>query len=113
MRPSAATQRLQVQIGERIAGAYLVTGILGYGGMGEVYEAVEVDLDRRVAIKVASDARGARLLRREAQALAAVRHRSLPTVFRCGAHRGLRYIALERIAGVTLDDRLTTIRRVS
>ena len=113
MRFSAPTTRLQVPIGELVADTYLVTGVLGYGGMGEVYEANEVALDRRVAIKIASDAKAALLLRREAQALAAVRDRGLPTVYRCGAHRGLRFIALERLDGVTLDEHLMRARRLS
>ena len=107
------TQRLQLPIGEGIADTYRITGVLGYGGMAEVYEAEEIALGRTVAIKVATDPQGALLLRREAQALAAVRHRGLPTVYRCGAHRGIRYIALERLRGVTLDAYLARIGRAS
>ena len=92
--------------GDIVADTYVVTGVLGTGGMSEVYDAVEPALDRQVAIKVATDAGTARLLRAEGQALAAIHHRGLPQIHRLGADRGQRFLALERLAGRTLDEDL-------
>ena len=60
-------------------GAYEIVSLLGAGGMGEVYRAVDTDLKREVAIKVlpesfAGDAERLARLRREAEVLAVLNH---------------------------------------
>ncbi|MEM6995617.1 MAG: serine/threonine-protein kinase, partial [Myxococcota bacterium] len=91
-------------------GRYEVDRLLGAGGMGSVFAGRDLELDRHVAIKVihaasshASDSYRERLIR-EAQALAALSHPNVVTVFEVGAHDGAVYIAMELVEGPTLAD---------
>jgi len=84
-----------------LAGVYEIRSLLGAGAMGQVYEARDHDLDRRVAIKAAWP--GLPSLRQEARALAAFRHPSLVTVHTLGEHRGAEFLVMERIYGVSLE----------
>jgi len=82
---------------------------LGKGGSGVVYEAVDLSLGRRVAVKtlptVCSPSDIARL-RREAQTLAAVSHRNLATVYGFKVYRGTPMIIMEFVDGSTLAERI-------
>jgi serine/threonine-protein kinase len=89
-----------------VSGVYEVVGLLGEGGMGQVFEAVDHVLNRRVALKVSWALPHAPPLVNEARALAAFRHPSLVTVHTLGEHRGLDYIVMERIYGTSLADHL-------
>src|SRR5690242_11582408 len=81
------------QVGEWIDGCYKLLRVLGRGGMSRVFEADELRLSRRVAIKVMDDAEeSAEALVREARALAAVRHPGLPAIYGMGVHRGWTYL---------------------
>jgi serine/threonine protein kinase len=92
-----------LSLGTLLAGTYELRSLLGGGAMAHVYEAYDQLLDRRVAVKVAR--RGALpLLRVEGRALAAVRHRSLVTVFHFGVHDGVEYLVMERLSGASLRD---------
>ncbi|MBX7077833.1 MAG: serine/threonine-protein kinase [Nannocystaceae bacterium] len=83
---------------------YHVLRPLGGGGMGLVFAAWDPALDRVIAIKVlrdpASDA--GELLRREAVALARLRHPNVVSVFEVGEHAGQVYLAMELVDGETL-----------
>ncbi len=98
------------KIGERI-GPYEITGILGAGGMGEVYRARDTLLGRDVALKfarfelIASAERLARL-RREAQVLAALNHRNIAAIHGIDESQGTLALVLELVEGATLADRL-------
>jgi serine/threonine protein kinase len=82
---------------------------IGKGGSGVVYEALDLSLGRRVAVKtlptICSPNDIARL-RREAQTLAAVSHRNLATVFGFKVYRGTPMIIMEFVDGGTLADRI-------
>ena len=81
---------------------FLILSLLGSGGMGQVLEADDRVLGRRVALKVAHPRLERGLLRQEARALASVRHPSLLQIHSFGTHGGLDYAVLERVFGVDL-----------
>lgn len=97
--------------GERVD-RYIIEEVLGEGGMGVVYRAVDTNLNRRVALKVVrpeapsagGNLRGdakARLLA-EARATAALGHPNAVAVFDVGEHEGAPFIAMEFVKGKTL-----------
>jgi eukaryotic-like serine/threonine-protein kinase len=92
-----------------LLGAYRIVRRLGKGAMGVVYEAADQQLSRRVALKVLSPSRAGddarrRRFRREAHAASAVVHPSVAAVYGAGHERGLDYLAMEYVAGVTLGE---------
>ncbi|MCA9530643.1 MAG: protein kinase [Myxococcales bacterium] len=101
-----AREALIFPIGERVAGVYEVRSLLGKGGMGQVFEAFDHDLERRVALKTMWPNPSLPSLRHEARALAAFRHPSLVSVHTMGQHSGVEFIVMERIFGVDLVDHL-------
>ncbi|MEZ6016614.1 MAG: serine/threonine-protein kinase [Planctomycetota bacterium] len=93
--------------GERI-GDFRILGVLGRGGMGVVYDALDEKLGRPVALKVLpdgrlSDHRARERFRREAQAAARLQHRCIMPVHGVGETDGQRWYAMQRIDGVGLD----------
>jgi serine/threonine protein kinase len=93
-------------LGERIS-HYRVTGKLGVGGMGIVYEAEDTRLSRPVALKflpeeLADDPDMARRFQREAETVALLNHPHICTIYDIGDHEGRRFIAMERCEGVNL-----------
>jgi serine/threonine protein kinase len=92
-------------------GPYTVLGLLGKGGMGEVYRARDRRLDRDVAIKVlpsgyAADPDRLRRFDQEARAAAALNHPNILAVHDIGTHEGAPYIVSEMLHGQTLRDLL-------
>lgn len=88
-------------------GHYVISGPIGSGGMGEVYEAVDERLDRNVAIKVLpSDVRDdpERLQRflREAKILAGLTHPYICTLHDVGVSGETHYLVMERLEGESL-----------
>jgi serine/threonine-protein kinase len=92
------------EMGEVVGRIYEIRRLLGQGGMGQVFEAHDHALERRVAIKANWPDLDAPPLRDEARALAAFRHPSLVTVHGIGVHRGIDYIVMERVYGVSLQE---------
>ncbi len=92
--------------GELVSGQYEIRDMLGAGSMGQVFDALDTALNRRVAIKAAFARLPPSLLKLEAQAVAAVRHPCVATVHAFGEHRGVAYFVMERLLGETLEDRL-------
>ncbi len=94
--------------GQLLAGKYRVGARLGHGGMGEVYEAVQEDLGRRVAIKVmsgpmASDPQLLERFQREARAVAALGHPHIVAVTDFQDNPGEPpFLVMERLFGQTL-----------
>lgn len=94
--------------GELLDGVYEIMQLLGRGGMGQVFEAHDHLLNRRVAIKAAWPNPLTPPLRNEARALAAFQHPSLVSVHTLGEHRGIDYLVMERVYGVSLTQHAAT-----
>ncbi|HOG29995.1 MAG TPA: protein kinase [Vicinamibacterales bacterium] len=95
-------------VGTRL-GPYGIVGLLGAGGMGEVYRARDPRLDRDVALKVLSSGspadRTARArLVREARKAARLSHPNVCTIYEVGEADGHVYIAMELVQGRPLDE---------
>ena len=89
--------------GTVIDGEYRIEGMLGRGGMGVVYRARDLRLDRPVAVKVHREKGMAHeRLAREATALARLSHPTVVSVYRVGTHAGRVYVAMELVEGGTL-----------
>ena len=93
--------------GRVLAGRYALGGLLGSGGMGQVYRARDRVLERTVAIKVLSAAATQDLelvarFGREARAAAALNHPNIVTVFDSGADGDLHYLVMEYVEGQSL-----------
>jgi len=86
-------------------GHYRVVRQVASGGMGEVYEAEDERLQRKVAIKVLHTA-GRRPLAEEARKLGALRHPNICRVFDIGQAEGVDYFVMEILDGAPLSDRL-------
>ena len=92
-------------------GHYDVTSLLGEGGMGQVWQATDTQLNRQVALKILPDAFAAdpdRLARvtREAQILASLNHPNIAAIYGIEEAEGTRALVLELVEGPTLADRI-------
>jgi serine/threonine protein kinase len=93
-------------------GHYQLVGLLGRGGMGEVYSAQDTRLNRMVALKilpagVATDQDRMRRFIREAKAASALKHPNVATIYDIGNHDGTSFIAMEYIEGQTLAAKIS------
>jgi tetratricopeptide (TPR) repeat protein/predicted Ser/Thr protein kinase len=110
---ASAPERTPADLSGQRIGRYLVKRLLGRGGMGIVYEAVDDKLGRAVALKVLparfaeSDERRQRFLR-EARSAAAVTHPNIATVYDVGDAEGHIFIAMELVGGQSLRALLAT-----
>ena len=107
--PAAAGEETGLAKGATI-GRYVVLGLLGRGGMGEVYAAYDPELDRKIAVKLLrarggsaeASADGKTRLLREAQAIARLSHPNVVVVYDVGTFRESVFIAMEFVEGHTL-----------
>src|SRR6188508_1804155 len=91
-------------------GRYVVLGLVGRGGMGEVYAAYDPELDRKVAVKLlrvkpgngVSRHEGRHRTLREAQAIARLSHSNVVVVFDVGTFHEQVFIAMEFVEGNTV-----------
>ncbi|MDD2857871.1 MAG: Stk1 family PASTA domain-containing Ser/Thr kinase [Candidatus Nanopelagicales bacterium] len=96
-------------VGQTVDGRYVVQAKLARGGMATVYEALDIRLDRVVALKVmhrhlADDPDFVARFQREARAAARLAHPHVVGVYDQGAADGLVYLAMEYVPGRTLRD---------
>jgi serine/threonine protein kinase len=94
---------------QRVNGPYEVRGIVGTGGMGEVYRARDRRLDRDVALKVlpaesATDRHRLRRFEREARVVSQLNHPNIVTIYEIGDTATGLYIAMELVDGRTLRE---------
>jgi serine/threonine protein kinase/Flp pilus assembly protein TadD len=122
-----ATPRLQPQASEPASnldllqsavplGDFQIIREVGRGGMGVVYEAIQLSLGRHVALKVlpfaaALDVRQLQRFKNEAQAAAQLHHTNIIPVFDVGTDRGVHYYAMQYIEGQTLAALIKDMRR--
>ena len=99
-------------------GDFRIVREIGRGGMGVVYEAVQISLGRRVALKVlpfaaALDAKHLQRFKNEAQAAAHLQHTNIVPVYYVGCERGVHYYAMQFIEGHTLATLIQELRQLA
>src|SRR6476620_11972010 len=92
-------------------GPYEILAALGAGGMGEVYRARDVRLERTVAIKIlpadlSSSPNLKQRFEREARAISSLNHPHICALYDIGAQDGVDFLVMEYLDGQTLADRL-------
>ncbi|MHB8897481.1 MAG: WD40 domain-containing protein [Thermoguttaceae bacterium] len=99
-----------------VLGDFRIVRELGAGGMGIVYEAEQISLGRRVALKVLPfatmlDPRQVLRFQNESRAAASLDHPNIVKVYSVGSDRGVHYYAMQYIEGRTLASLVTEMRR--
>src|SRR5262249_44579192 len=97
-------------------GDFRILRQVGRGGMGVVYEAEQLSLGRRVALKVlpfaaALDAKQLLRFKNEAQAAGQLHHQNIVPVYGVGCERGVHYYAMQFIDGQTMAAMIAELRR--
>src|SRR5215472_2364485 len=98
-------------------GRYEVVAHLATGGMGQVYKARDVELDRIVALKVlpghqTDNPAALERFRREARAAARLSHKNIVTLYDWGQDAGTWFLALEFVDGMDLHSRIAAKGRL-
>jgi serine/threonine-protein kinase len=104
-------QAVDAMLGGKVIAGHVVLGELGRGGMGVVYQAHHLQLDRIVALKMIlagghADASQRQRFQSEAQAIARLQHPNIVQVYEVGEHEGLPYFAFEYCGGGSLGQKL-------
>ncbi len=115
MRPAVSARPETGEAAQRQLGDYSIVREVGRGGMGVVYEARQMSLDRRVALKVLPfaavlDRKQVARFHNEAQAAAHLHHPNIVPVFSSGCDRGVHYYAKQFIEGQSLDLAIRQLR---
>jgi len=108
--PLAAIDLTPPSLPGAFAGRYQLKRLIGTGGMGSVYEALDLNLHRLIALKVlrlapedpGELAEAAKRLVREARAMAVLSHRNVVAVYDVGQHRDQVFVAMQLVEGATL-----------
>jgi serine/threonine protein kinase/Tfp pilus assembly protein PilF len=107
-RPSGGASNSRLTMGQSL-GPYRIEGMLGAGGMGQVFKAVDTRLGRKVAIKVSTEIFSGRF-EREARAISALNHPHVCTLYDVGElPDGASYLVTELVDGETLHDWLKRV----
>jgi len=108
--PSTSEDVIDALVYPRVLG-YEIQDVLGRGGMGVVYKACQLSLNRPVALKMllagahAAAAAQARF-QREAEAIARLTHPNVVRIYEVGTHAGVPFFSMELVEGGTHADRL-------
>ncbi|MBL8891232.1 MAG: tetratricopeptide repeat protein [Planctomycetaceae bacterium] len=99
-----------------ILGDFRILREIGRGGMGVVYEAEQISLARRVAVKILPfasvlDARRMQRFQNEARAAASLHHPHIVPVYFVGSERGVHFYAMQLIQGQSLDQVISELRK--
>jgi WD40 repeat protein/serine/threonine protein kinase len=105
--PSVASVAAPVELERGVLGDFRIFQEIGRGGMGIVYEAEQISLGRRVALKVlpfaaAMDPKQLQRFKNEAQAAAHLQHTNIVPVYYVGCERGVHFYAMQYIEGQTV-----------
>ena len=97
---------------ESVAPNYRVEGVLGEGGYGTVYRAVQINMAREVALKTIAlakiqDVTATSRFEREAQIIGKLRHPNIVTAYDFGLHNERLFLSMELIDGIDLEQALT------
>jgi len=108
--PTYERPRREIEIGETL-GRYRVLSKIGEGGMGTVYRAQDITLDRPVALKTLKaltfvDPERKKRFLQEAKAASALNHPNIVTIHEADEQSGVSFIAMEFVEGETLDRRI-------
>ncbi|MCA9216586.1 MAG: protein kinase [Planctomycetales bacterium] len=98
-------------------GDFRILRQIGRGGMGIVYEAEQISMKRRVALKVLPlagliDGAAIRRFQNEVRAVAALNHPNIVPVYMVGEERGVHYFAMQLILGRSLSEVISSLRAV-
>ena len=112
--PLAGTAELPGGVGT--LGDFRLLREVGRGGMGIVYEAEQISLGRRVALKVLPfaammDERQLQRFKNEARTAATLAHPHIVSVYSVGCERGLHYFAMQYVEGRSLAELIAELRR--
>jgi len=99
-------------------GNFLLERQIGAGGMGAVFLARDMTLDRVVAVKVLrpellTNERFMATFLREAEITGSLNHPNIVQVFAFGEHEGVYYMVVEYISGGSLDDKISELKRIT
>ncbi len=113
--PPSAPRAVAADLSPGVLGDFRLVREIGRGGMGVVYEAEQISLGRRVALKVlpfaaALDARQLQRFQNEAQAAAQLHHTNVVPIHGVGCERGVHFYAMQYIDGQTLAALITELR---
>jgi predicted Ser/Thr protein kinase len=116
-QPRQAIDNSRFIPGDVVAGRYRIVGLLGRGGMGEVYRADDLKLAQPVALKFLAESlssNGAALARfhREVSVARQISHRHVCRVYDIGEHAGMHFLSMEYVRGEELSSLLKRIGRL-
>ena len=118
LRSSGQARSVDTDFSKKQLGDYMIIREIGRGGMGVVYEAKQISLDRKVALKVLPfaavlDRKQIARFYNEAQAAAHLNHPNIVPVYSVGCERGVHYYAMQYIEGQALDVAIRQLRNLA